>query len=1163
MLTLAVDSTFSGNTRVSNGTLELQNINAIKMSTFDTSGNGTLSFGTLASVNLGGLTGNGSFGANAFLSGGLNVGNNSASTVYSGNLSGNYNLNKIGTGTLTLSGNNSYVGSTILTTGVLQFQGSNSLVAGSPIGIANGTLQFRNDGAGSGGTISVGNPITLTNSTNTITIDVGNNGGPSTGNTVAFASMANGTSANSLSNTINFTAANGYLQSYASLALSGAGGATTTLNPTTTSITITDGVSNQTSSSTGRDTLALDGTSVGNVISGMIVDGTGITQVVKSNSSVWTLTGVNTYSGSTGVTGGTLVIGPGGALGGDNYGSPIAIAAGCALVMNTGGNQTLAGVISGSGAFYQTGSGVTTLTGSNTLAGPIVISGGTLAVSAGGTISSSPTISLRNGATLDVTGLGTSFNLASGQTLTGTGNYCVNGTMTVGTSATVLPGGSTSSGTLNVGALILNAGSALKYNMGSGQDLINVAGGGLTLNGGGVYLYQSDGVTTFSTPGTYALMNYSGGLAGAASSLSVLNPNPFLVYNFSANGSAIAVNIQTPVTWNGGGNPNFTWSTLSNWSTSQAPANNQSVLFSGSIGLTNSNNIANLSLASMIFSNSAGAFSISGNSIQITGAISNYSTATQTISLNLGLSGGNQAVNAVAGKVILNGAISDGGAGLGISTGGTGTVVLGAANTYSGPTNVNGGSLNLAHSLATKFSTVNVGSNGTLTFATGIVSPTLGGLTGNGSFALATASSQAVALNVGSNGQSTTYGGKLSGPGSLVKQGAGTLTLTNTQSYSGATLITGGVLQLVPAIPGTGIAGDSIGVNFVASGSAIVGQTGPPGAVMSNWNNLTGTSFTNQPLSDYNAHATTATVTVNSSNSFSSGSSDQLLNGYLYLFNNPVTATISGIPYSNYSIYVFSTDANSGYQEQITVGGNNYYYQPLSGAPNGYTQITNTSPGSFPLGDYVKQDGLTGSTQTVTILGVGGGGVAGFCGFEIVSAGVSFSNQAILPAASPVTISNGATLDMTNVVQQVFSLTSTDALGSTVLLGSGALSVVGTVATSFDGTISGSGGSLYVQGGTLTLSGSNTYSGGTFINGGELIVTKIAALADGSSLTVGNAALFHSPSPIVPTAAATSAAMPVPEPGAIVLAAALGGGAVLFRRRHRRYHSSKRLLGES
>jgi autotransporter-associated beta strand protein len=87
------------------------------------------------------------------------------------------------------------------------------------------------------------------------------------------------------------------------------------------------------------------------------------------------------------------------------------------------------------------------------------------------------------------------------------------------------------------------------------------------------------------------------------------------------------------------------------------------------------------------------------------------------------------------------------------------------------------------------------------------------------------------------------------------------------------------------------------------------------------------------------------------------------------------------------------------------------------------------------------------------------------------------------------------------------------------------------------GNISGSQGLIKTGDYQLTLSGTNTYSGGTTVSDGELIVTSRSALADGSNLTVGDASLFAFDA-IVPSQAAT-----VPEPGTLALVAA---GMVLF-----------------
>ena len=75
-------------------------------------------------------------------------------------------------------------------------------------------------------------------------------------------------------------------------------------------------------------------------------------------------------------------------------------------------------------------------------------------------------------------------------------------------------------------------------------------------------------------------------------------------------------------------------------------------------------------------------------------------------------------------------------------------------------------------------------------------------------------------------------------------------------------------------------------------------------------------------------------------------------------------------------------------------------------------------------------------------------------------------------------------------------------------------------------------------GGTLILSGSDGYTGGTFVTAGTLEVTTVAALPGGSSLTIGaNAAFVLDPAGTAAPLAASPAGSvaPVPEPGTLVL----------------------------
>jgi autotransporter-associated beta strand protein len=106
---------------------------------------------------------------------------------------------------------------------------------------------------------------------------------------------------------------------------------------------------------------------------------------------------------------------------------------------------------------------------------------------------------------------------------------------------------------------------------------------------------------------------------------------------------------------------------------------------------------------------------------------------------------------------------------------------------------------------------------------------------------------------------------------------------------------------------------------------------------------------------------------------------------------------------------------------------------------------------------------------------------------------------------SAFTIAFGATLDLNGFGQTVGSLAG----AGTVTLGSATLAAGGdNTATTFSGIMSGTGGLIKTGAGTLTLSGANTYTGGTAINAGTLAVTSDANLgAPSGGLTFGGGTL--------------------------------------------------------
>jgi len=199
--------------------------------------------------------------------------------------------------------------------------------------------------------------------------------------------------------------------------------------------------------------------------------------------------------------------------------------------------------------------------------------------------------------------------------------------------------------------------------------------------------------------------------------------------------------------------------------------------------------------------------------------------------INLSNQGGTVDVTG-SNKYTVGGVISGDGNLNKISSGaGTGVLELTAANTLSGNTIVTGGSVLLGHANALQFSTVAVSGSGSLTFDTttaGGTTFTIGGLGGSGNVALADGAT-AVTLRIGNNNAPTNYSGSLSGTGgALTKIGTGTSILNNTNSYTGATTVSGGTLKVTGSVAQTsGVTVDLVATLDLAgiSGSALATTT--------------------------------------------------------------------------------------------------------------------------------------------------------------------------------------------------------------------------------------------------------------------------------------------------------------------------------------------------
>ena len=154
LLVLTASNSYTGNTTISGGSVQLNNANAVAASTVVdyVASNGLVFNGGIGSFTAGGLAGTGSFALadTAGNSVALSVGGNSPS-AFSGTMSGSGSLAKINGGTLILSGSNSFTGNTSIFQGTLQLGSggtTGSLATLSAVSFTGGTaatLAFNRD----------------------------------------------------------------------------------------------------------------------------------------------------------------------------------------------------------------------------------------------------------------------------------------------------------------------------------------------------------------------------------------------------------------------------------------------------------------------------------------------------------------------------------------------------------------------------------------------------------------------------------------------------------------------------------------------------------------------------------------------------------------------------------------------------------------------------------------------------------------------------------------------------------------------------------------------------------------------------------------------------------------------------------------------------------
>ena len=439
-------------------------------------------------------------------------------TSITANLAGSGALTKSGSGTLTLSGANSYDGGTNINLGVLTLGSSSAIGSGGTISFGGGVLkafdtvdysnrfstadnqQYSIDTNSQNITwatslVSLGGSLTKTG-LGTLTLSGANT---YNGVTTISAGTLVATHATALGSTTGGTT----VASTATLDIQAAIGLEAiTLNGGTISTTATGGSLGGTINLAANSIVSAS-SALNLTLSGVIATVTA-SSLTKAGAGTVTLAGINTYTGVTTISAGTLAIGGAGSLGSGSYAGTIANDG--IFLYSSSANQTLSGIKSGSGALTKDTSTTSTLTlaASNAYLGTTTINAGTLTISASERIANTSALLINGG----IFNLGTFSESVGAVTLSG-------GSIT-GTGSSTLTGSSytdTSSGSTSITAILGGSGALTKSGSGT-----------LTLSGSNIY----SGATNI-TGGILEITNASG--LGSTVGATTISPNATLKIN--------------------------------------------------------------------------------------------------------------------------------------------------------------------------------------------------------------------------------------------------------------------------------------------------------------------------------------------------------------------------------------------------------------------------------------------------------------------------------------------------------------------------------------------------------------------------------------------------------------------------------------------------------
>jgi autotransporter-associated beta strand protein len=337
----------------------------------------------------------------------------------------------------------------------------------------------------------------------------------------------------------------------------------------------------------------------------------------------------------------------------------------------------------------------------------------------------------------------------------------------------------------------------------------------------------------------------------------------------------------------------------------------------------------------------------------------------------------------------------------------------------------------------------------------------------------------------------------ITGNGAVTKQGSARLTLTGANGITGTLTIAGGTLQIGNA----GTAG-SIGTGaIVNNGSLVVSRSDAlaiSGAITGS-GTLTKLAAGNLTLSGANTFTGATQIsagTLTAAAGSLAGTSGITVNGATFAAANyKAAATLTLDTAATASI----SAADLAITGAISNAGTTADALNFSASTGKITLTSLAGAGKTRFGAAAD---ITGGIAegTVTVVGALGANITG----GIVSAGsfagaISGGTTTVGGVATITTLTTG-TINLNGATSSIGTLTA-----GTVNLGTTALTVNdGT----FGGLLAGANGSLIkATAGTLTLSGANTFGGGTTINLGTLIVGNVGSLGSGAVTVASGATL--------------------------------------------------------